>query len=155
MPEKQSTKNLKAIPFIIFSVTFMVTGQVLEKMGIRIVQERAGDAFSFATHFWMILTNGHVLLGIAVYVISAFTWLLVLSKADLSFAYPFLAISYVAIIIVSPLTLPGEPWPDGWKILAIALIIAGVISMSRGEKVRERKLLKEQCVEKPISGGKE
>ena len=155
MSEKQRSKNLRAIPFIIFSVAFMVTGQILEKHGIRTVQERAGDAFSFATHFWMIVTNRYVLSGIAVYIISAFTWLLVLSMADLSFAYPFLAVSYVAIIIISPIALPGEPWPDFWKVLAIALIIAGVISMSQGEKIRERKLRKSQCDLEPEPAVKE
>jgi len=155
MPEKQSTKNLKAIPFIIFSVTLMVTGQVLEKTGIRVVQERAGDSFAFATHIWMIVTNRYVLIGIVGYAISAFVWLLVLSMADLSFAYPFLAVSYVAIIIVSPLTLPGEPWPDLWKVLAIVLIIAGVLSMAQGEKAREKRMKKTRCGPGPVPGEKE
>jgi drug/metabolite transporter (DMT)-like permease len=144
MPEEQRSKNLKAVPLIIFAVALMVTGQVLEKKGISVVQQRAGDEFSFATHLWAIIFNPYVLIGIIGYGISAIVWLLVLSTADLSFAYPFLAISYVAIIIVSPIALPGEPWPDFWKVLAIMLIIAGVLSMAQGEKVRERKLVREQ-----------
>jgi len=68
---------------------------------------------------------------------------MVLSSADLSFAYPFLAISYVAIIIASPLAFPGqEPWPDTWKIGAVLLIIAGVLAMAQGERIRERKMRK-------------
>jgi multidrug transporter EmrE-like cation transporter len=155
MPEDKRSKNLKAIPLIIFSVSLMVTGQVLEKMGIRDVQERAGDSFAFATHIWLIVINRYVLIGIVGYGISAFVWLLVLSMADLSFAYPFLAVSYVAIIIVSPLTLPGERWPDFWKVLAIVLIIAGVLCMAQGEKAREKRLRKLRCGQGPVPGEKE
>lgn len=142
MPEKKRSENLKAIPLIIFAVALMVTGQILEKKGIQVVKEAAGDEFNFATHIFAIIFNAYVLTGIIGYSISAIIWLLVLSKADLSFAYPFLAISYVAIIIVSPIALPGEPWPDFWKILAVVLIIGGVLSMSQGEKARERRMMR-------------
>jgi drug/metabolite transporter (DMT)-like permease len=142
MQNEQRSKNLKAIPLIIFAVTMMVTGQILEKKGIGVVKAAAGDEFSFATHVFAIVFSPYVLLGIVVYAVSAFVWLMILSKADLSFAYPFLAISYVAIIIVSPIALPGEPWPDFWKVLAVMLIIAGVLAMAQGEKIRERQMKK-------------
>lgn len=139
----RSKHNLKAIPLIIFAVTMMVTGQILEKKGIQVVKLAAGDDFSFATHVFSILFNPYVLAGLGVYFFSALTWLMVLSSADLSFAYPFLAISYVAIIIASPLAFPGqEPWPDTWKVGAVLLIIAGVLAMAQGERIRERRIRK-------------
>ena len=138
MPASQRSKNLKAIPLILFAVTMMVTGQILEKKGIEIVKEAAGPDFSFWTHWFAIVFNPYVLLGLFVYFFSALAWLMVLTAADLSFAYPFLAVSYVAIIIVSPIVFPiDEPWPDAWKILAILLIIAGVLAMAQGERIRE------------------
>ncbi len=141
--DERSKHNLKAIPLIVFAVTMMVTGQILEKKGIQVVKLAAGDEFSFATHVLSILFNPYVLAGLGVYFFSAITWLMVLSSADLSFAYPFLAISYVAIIIASPLAFPGqEPWPDTWKIGAVLLIIAGVLAMAQGERIRERKMRK-------------
>lgn len=139
MPEDQRSKNLKAIPLILFAVTMMVTGQVLEKKGIMVVQEAAGDEFGFFSHLLVIIFNPYVFVGLIVYVFSAFTWLFVLNSADLSFAYPFLAVSYVAIIIVSPMAFPNERWPDAWKGLAILLIIAGVLAMAQGERLRDKK----------------
>ncbi len=139
MHEDQRVKNLKSIPLIIFAVTMMVTGQILEKKGIGVVKDAAGEDFTFFANIFAIIFNPYVLVGIVVYVVSAVVWLMILSKADLSFAYPFLAISYVAIIIVSPIALPGEPWPDFWKVLAVLLIISGVLAMAQGERVRERK----------------
>ena len=138
MPDDQRSKNLKAIPLILFAVTMMVTGQVLEKKGIQVVKEAAGDEFGFFSHLFIIIFNPYVLIGLIVYVFSAFTWLFVLNSADLSFAYPFLAVSYVAIIIVSPMVFPNERWPDVWKVLAILLIIAGVLAMAQGERIREK-----------------
>jgi drug/metabolite transporter (DMT)-like permease len=139
MPEDQRVKNLKSIPLIVFAVTMMVTGQILEKKGIGVVKAAAGEDFTFFSNIFAIIFNTYVLVGIMVYFVSALVWLMILSKADLSFAYPFLAISYVAIIIVSPIALPGEPSPDFWKALAVLLIIAGVMAMAQGERVRERK----------------
>jgi uncharacterized membrane protein len=138
---ERSRHNLKAIPLIIFAVTMMVTGQILEKKGIQVVKDAAGDDFSFATHVINILFNPYVLAGLCVYFFSALTWLMVLSSADLSFAYPFLAVSYVAIIFASPIAFPEqEPWPDAWKIGAVLLIIAGVLAMAQGERIREQRM---------------
>ena len=140
MPASQRSKNLKAIPLILFAVTMMVTGQILQKKGIQIVMEAAGPDFTFLTHVFTIVLNPYVLLGLCVYFFSALAWLMVLTAADLSFAYPFLAVSYVAIIIISPIVFPiDEPWPDAWKILAILLIIAGVLAMAQGERLRDQK----------------
>ncbi|MBI4724062.1 MAG: EamA family transporter [Rhodomicrobium sp.] len=56
-------------------------------------------------------------------------WMSVLSKTDLSFAQPVAALSYVSVGISSVL-LFNEPI-DGWQVLGIALVLAGVGFISR------------------------
>ena len=72
-----------------------------------------------------------VFIGLAIYFIFGVAWLKILADVPVSFAFPFLAISYVVIIFGSWLFL-GENISN-LKILAVVLIIAGVVSLSRSD----------------------
>lgn len=73
-----------------------------------------------------------------------FNWMAVLNHADLSFAQPFTALSYVSVGVISAAFL-GES-VDKQQMLGIACVIAGVWFISRtnhitqrdGEEVRRR-----------------
>ena len=56
-------------------------------------------------------------------------WLLALRHADVSFAYPFTAFGFVLVLIISALWL-NEP-VNGWRIMGILLIGAGIVTVSR------------------------
>ena len=65
-----------------------------------------------------------------------FNWMAVLSHADLSFAQPFTALSYVSVGIISALFL-GEQ-VDKLQMLGIACVIAGVWFISRTNYMTQR-----------------
>ena len=68
-------------------------------------------------------------LGLACYGLGAVLWLVVLSRLDLSFAYPLLALSYILIPLLSYLVL-GENVPAlRWG--GIAVIFIGVVIVAR------------------------
>ena len=61
--------------------------------------------------------------------VGALAWIVVLSRWDLSYAYPFLALNFVLIALVSRLVL-GESIPlIRWA--GIAFICAGIVLISR------------------------
>ena len=64
-----------------------------------------------------------------IFVLSAAMWIVVLSKTSLSFAYPFVSITYVVILLFDGWVLhegvPGLRW------VGVALIIAGILVVSR------------------------
>ena len=65
-----------------------------------------------------------VLLGIACYVVSLAIWLGALSKVDVNFAYPFLALGFLANALLARWVL-GEPIsPLRW--VALGVIVLGV-----------------------------
>ena len=72
-----------------------------------------------------------VLVGLIIYFFFGVAWLKILADVPVSFAFPFLAISYVVIILGSAILLNEDINP--LKIVAIALIIAGVICLSRSD----------------------
>jgi multidrug transporter EmrE-like cation transporter len=71
------------------------------------------------------LKNGYLITGISLYIISFIFWLYILSNVRLSYAYPFISLSYPLVIILSYLILK-EPISN-LTIIGIFLICIGVV----------------------------
>jgi len=78
---------------------------------------------------WHVLFNPFVVLGLALYGGGAMAWLGVLSRVDLSLAYPFLALNFVLVSLVAHFAL-GEAVPVG-RWLGIAVIVGGILLVAR------------------------
>ena len=76
-----------------------------------------------------VAANVSVWAGLGTFVISAGVWLIVLSKAPLSFAYPFASLTYVLILLFDRLVL-HQPI-SGVRYAGVALIVAGLVLISR------------------------
>ena len=98
-----------AILMILIAVLLAVFGQILVKMGLN-----ASGGINFSSGFvWayvQLFMSPKIIIGTISYTVSIFFWLYALSRVDLSFAYPFLAVSYVLIVLASWLLL-GEQVP--------------------------------------------
>ena len=68
-------------------------------------------------------------IGLALFGISAAVWIVVLSRTQLSFAYPFAALTYVIILLFDRIFLkvhqPGLRWAG------VLLIVSGIVLISR------------------------
>lgn len=71
-----------------------------------------------------IIVNPPIITGLSLYVFSVAVWLLVLSRVQVSFAYPMLSIGYV-VNALAAYYLFGEPLTSV-RLLGIFIIIAGV-----------------------------
>lgn len=105
---------------LLLAICLTVAGEMLLKAGI----QRVGG-FSFA---WgsivRTFSNWMVLLGFGLIFAASVFWLVVISRWDLSIAYPMLGLSYVVAVIASWLVLRE---PLTWqKIVGSLVICAGV-----------------------------
>ena len=57
-------------------------------------------------------------------------WLFALSRANLSFAYPFAALGYVIIVVASILFLDEHVPPLAWA--GVAFIVVGILLVAQG-----------------------
>lgn len=118
---------MNPIILVFVNVFLGVIGQFLIKKGMNLI----GDTVSGNTtvFFFKAFTSPFVLGGLTFYVVSLLIWLVVLSKVNLSLAYPLISISYVLVLLVSWLFLneaiPAVRW------IGVGLIIAGVFFISR------------------------
>ncbi len=120
-----------SILLILFSISIAVAGQILLKIGInRIGIVDFSGLEALKQLFFGVIKSPLVISGLFLYVISAAIWLVVLSAVDLSFAYPFIGLTYVMVLILSRFILKEDVNLIRW---AGALIITiGVIVISRG-----------------------
>jgi drug/metabolite transporter (DMT)-like permease len=129
--ERHGLSLAKSIILILVSISIAVGGQLLLKIGLNKIGSISVDSFSSLGQLFLgIIKSPLVLTGLFCYVISAAIWLVVLSAVDLSFAYPFIGLTYVLILIISKFVLREDVNPIRW--IGAAVITAGVILISRG-----------------------
>jgi len=75
-----------------------------------------------------IFSRPGILAGIAFYGLSLLTWVGVLSRAEVSLAYPFLALGFV-IVAVAGHVLLGEALTER-RMIAIGIIVGGVVLLA-------------------------
>lgn len=78
---------------------------------------------------WQVAINPWIILGLASYVISVVVWLLVLSRTDVSIAYPMISLGYVVSAFAAYFFL-GEHL-SLMRITGIFIILLGVFLVAR------------------------
>jgi len=120
-----------SILLILLSISIAVGGQILLKLGMnRIGPVSFSSIGAVGSLLADIFKSPMVLIGLFCYAISAVIWLVVISAVDLSFAYPFIGLTYVFILIVSRFILKEDVNPLRWA--GAAIITVGVVVISRG-----------------------
>lgn len=109
---------------MLFVVTFNVCGHVFLKAGMN--QFGAIAPGALITNFSKIFTNFSILFGLFCYVSSVAGYLVLLSKTDISVAYPVVtSLAYAAIVLVS-FFIFKEPF-SFIKWVGLGLILGGVL----------------------------
>jgi drug/metabolite transporter (DMT)-like permease len=127
-PEPKESR-LMLVSLILASVALAAAAQIVLKHGMNQFFDRTGHAFRFdAESFRTVASVPAVWLGLGLFGLSALVWLAVLSRAALSFAYPFAALTYVVIVVYD--AVRGEA-VTGLRWAGVALIVAGIILVSR------------------------
>jgi drug/metabolite transporter (DMT)-like permease len=115
------------ILLIIISVLLNCAAQLLIKQGMLLIGEvKMGTIFQSLIPM---VTNIYLWMAMLCYAVSIFLWMAVLSRVDVSYAYPFLSIGYVVAAIVGYYFL-GET-VNLVRIVGIIVICAGVFLISR------------------------
>jgi small multidrug resistance pump len=115
------------IILMVFVVALNVCGHVFLKIGMNQVGQVGSRPFTeFALNA---IANPYVLAGLAGYVSSVTGYIVVLSKTQLSVAYPILMSSGYALIVLISFLYLKEPF-NIFKWIGIFLIIAGVALVS-------------------------
>ncbi len=114
------------IAMLIASVMLGTIGQILLKTGMNEVGGKAQVGTAALIAAVKAIPNPRVFLGFVAYGISSIIWLMILKRVQLSWAYPMISMSYVFVVVLSALLIPGER--PNWTVTipGLVLIIVGV-----------------------------
>ena len=118
-----------ALIYILVAVLASAVGQLVLKKGMGGMGVLTLDAGHLGGILTRIMTNPYVLLGLAIYACGTLFWLVALSRVDLSYAYPFVSLSYVVMLVASWLLLNEQI--SLLRIAGSAVVILGVLLISR------------------------
>lgn len=118
----------KAIIIILASVLLISVAQLLLKYGVGNATKALTNA-SALTMLSAIFSSWQVLTAVALLLASSTLWLIGLSKAELSFAYPLLGTGYALVAFISWIIFNEALGIT--RIIGIITIITGVVMMSR------------------------
>ncbi|MCL5958068.1 MAG: EamA family transporter [Chloroflexi bacterium] len=120
---------MRQFVLIVVTVVLNVVGQMAMKRGMNAVGAISLDVNKLPAVALRTFTEPYVLLGIAAYGLSSVFWLVILSRVDLSYAYPALSLGYVLIVIISWLLLNESV--SASRLIGVLVVCSGVLLVAR------------------------
>jgi drug/metabolite transporter (DMT)-like permease len=119
------------IAMILLSVGLAAVAQLMLKTGMNHVNDvlRPATFGLDGASMKALVAQPYVWGGLALFGLSALVWLVVLSRASLSFAYPFAALTYVLILLFDRFVLEETVPPLRWA--GVGFIAVGIFLISR------------------------
>lgn len=113
---------------ILVSVTLNCLAQVFIRKGMLVTGE-IGEFSKLLSAIPHMITNVYLWGAMICYTVSFLTWMMVLSKVEVSYAYPLLSMGYVLAAIIGYFWLSEHLSPV--RVVGILVICLGVFLISR------------------------
>jgi multidrug transporter EmrE-like cation transporter len=120
---------VKNFLLILTCVILGVCGQLLLKHGMASNPDRVDEVREIVPRIVAAFLNPIVLLGFFCYFLSAALWLIVLTRNELSYAYPLLSMGYIVVVILSRIFFQEAVTPT--RVIGTLVICLGVVLISR------------------------
>nr|WP_320190506.1 SMR family transporter [uncultured Desulfobacter sp.] len=117
------------LPLIIFGVLLNAAAQLALKQGMRQIGYFEFSLRNSSHIFFAVALSPYILAGLTCYVVSVGVWLLVLSRVEVSYAYPLLSIGYIVTAFAGWFFFQESLSLTRW--IGIAVICIGVWLMTR------------------------
>jgi len=117
------------IPLILAGVLLNAAAQICLKQGMKTIGHFDFVFGSIVPTAIKVIGNVYVLLGMACYAVSIVVWLMVLSRVDVSYAYPLLSVGYIVTAFAGKAFFGEASSPVRWA--GIFVICFGVYLITR------------------------
>ena len=123
------TSHLMLIALLLLSVVLAAVAQLTLKHGMDQVAAGTGVLRFDAESVRDVVTTPAVWAGLVLFGFSAAVWLAVLSRASLSFAYPFASLTYVLIVLADRFVLDQEV--PALRYTGVVCIVVGIVLVAQ------------------------
>ena len=117
--------------YLLLAISFSIVSQLIIKWKMSVFSfddyETWQDMFALA---FSMLLNPYIIASLILTLLAGVTWMIVMTKFEISYAYPFTLLGLVLVAIFS-IVFFGES-VNTYKISGIALIILGISVISKG-----------------------
>ncbi|HWK64464.1 MAG TPA: EamA family transporter [Rhizobiaceae bacterium] len=121
---------MKYIVFILFTVMTNAAAQLMLKQGMINLGPISFEGVNPLVKLLQIVFSPWVFAGLLTFVVSMASHLYVLSKVELSFAYPFLSLAYVAVAIFAYFVFREDL--NAFRVAGIGFICVGTVLIAQG-----------------------
>lgn len=118
------------VVLIISSVFLGVAGQLVLKTGVSNIGPLALGKSRLSRTVLSLFMSPAIGVGLALYGVGTFFWLVALSQVALGYAYPFISLSYIFILLASWWLFNEEISPV--RIVGVVAICLGVYAVASG-----------------------
>lgn len=120
---------MKYLPFILFTVLTNAAAQLMLKQGMMALGPISFAGVNPVLKILAIVFSPWIFFALLTFVISMASHLFVLSKVDLSFAYPFLSLAYVVVAVFAYFVFREDL--NALRIAGIAFICVGTVLIAQ------------------------
>jgi multidrug transporter EmrE-like cation transporter len=117
--------------YLLLAISFGVVSQLIIKWQMSAFSfddyETWQDKFTLA---FSMLLNPYIIISLVLTLLAGVTWMIAMTKFEISYAYPFTLLGLVLVTIFSVIFF-GENI-NTYKISGIALIVLGIVVISKG-----------------------
>lgn len=115
---------------ILGTVLFTVFGQIVLKWQVLKAGALPAAFADKAVFLIRLICNPWILSGIGAGFLAFLCWIMAMTKFELSYAYPFMSLSFLLVLILSLLLFHEALTPS--KVVGVLFVVTGIIIGSRG-----------------------
>ncbi|WP_085520534.1 EamA family transporter [Tuberibacillus sp. Marseille-P3662] len=115
--------------YIIGTIVFTVYGQLILKWRMNQTEGLPEDLWDKFLFLFKLVFDPFVFSGLAAAFVAALFWMAAMTKFAISYAYPFMSLSFVLVVFLSAMVFNES---IGWlKVIGLLLVISGLIVSSQ------------------------
>jgi len=117
--------------YLLLAISFAVVSQLIIKWQMSAFSFNDYETWQdkFALAFSMLL-NPYIIISLILTLLAGVTWMIAMTKFEISYAYPYTLLGLVLVTIFSVIFF-GES-VNTYKIIGIAVIVLGIVLISKG-----------------------
>ena len=123
------SERLLGFVYIALAIALTLYGQIVVKWQVNAIGKAPAGLDEKLYFLFRLLTNSWVISSFAAAFAAAMVWMLAIARLNLSYAYPFISLTFPSIMLLSYL-LFNEPIKVG-NVVGVGFIVAGIIIHSR------------------------
>lgn len=116
--------------YILSTIVFTVYSQLVMRWQVSFAGPLPGDTAGKVAYVTHLLVNPWVVTGIVSTFFAGVSWMLAMTKFEVSYAFPYVSLNYVLVLFASVLLFHESI--TGAKLAGTVLVVAGLFVIARG-----------------------